>query len=179
VRFPSLFQSLLFALGLLASTVASAQSTPDELAPLPTTLSAGQLQALSELSFMQVPEHPQAQARRRLPRSSLPPWSPEELAYREAVHELGVDKHRYVHCELLDGKVRTGVIVEIREEGLTLKDGITNSQWIAFTALKTPPRPVPAVGTRVVHGLQWGGLVLAMIAAIPLIPVLWIGFRGC
>ena len=63
---------------------------------------------------------------------------------QEAVKKLGVNKHRFVHCELANGKVRA----EIRGNGFMLKDGMLISPWIRFTDLQAAPRPVPAAGTR-------------------------------
>ncbi len=108
---------------LFVTAAARAQSQTDEIGPLPTTLTAGQLQLMPQLSPVAPSEHPQPRARRRLPRPVLP-LTPEEISYREAVRKLGVHKHQFVHCELPNGKVRTGVITSIRDDGFTLKDGI-------------------------------------------------------
>lgn len=105
----------------------------------------------------------------RLPRPE-PQLSLEQAGYKLAVQKLGVDKHRYVHCDLPNGKIRTGVILQIGEKGFLLKDGIIDAQWIRFTDLRAQPRRVPAIGTHIVHGLKWGGLVVGAVAVIPLIP---------
>lgn len=57
--------------GLLISTVANAQSTVEEMAPLPTIFSTEQLESLLQLSAGANPEAPQPHARRRLPRPEL------------------------------------------------------------------------------------------------------------
>jgi hypothetical protein len=164
----SKFPALLLISGFFISMAACARSQVEEIGPLPTTLSTEQLQSLPQLSPTVVPAPPQPRARRRLPRPVVP-LTAEEISYRSAVQELGVDKHRFVHCELLNGKVRTGVITEIREDGFTLKDGIIISQWIPFSDLKAAPRPVPAVGTRIGQGFKWTGLIAGCIAAVPLV----------
>jgi hypothetical protein len=109
----------------------------------------------------------------------VPPLTPEEVSYRETVQVLGVDKHRYVHCELPNGKVRTGVITEIRDDGFTLKDGIIISQWIPFTDLKAAPRPVAAVGTRIGQGFKWAGVGLGVAVLIPFFPLMFLVWDGC
>jgi hypothetical protein len=172
MRWSNRFRAALLFSIFLAATSARAQSPVDEIGPLPTTLSAGQLQLLPQLNPVPASEPPQQRARRRLPKPPLL-LSPEELSYREAVRKIGVDKHRFVHCELPSGKVRTGVITEIRDDGFMLKDGIILSQWIRYTDLKAAPRPVPAVGTRIGQGFKWTGVVVGCIAVAPLVVVLY------
>jgi hypothetical protein len=83
------------------------------------------------------------------------PLTPDEVSYREAVQRLGLNTHQFVHCDLASGKVCTGVITEIRDDGFVLKDGIIIGQWIPYTDLEAAPRPVAAVGTRIGHGFKW------------------------
>jgi hypothetical protein len=168
MHWPSKFPALLLIAGFFISTAACAQSQVEEIGPLPTTLSTEQQQSLPQISPSVVPASPQPRVRRRLPRPVIP-LTPEEISYRHAVQKLGVDKHRFVHCELPNGKVRTGVITQIRDDGFTLKDGIIIAQWIPFTDLKAAPRPVAAVGTRIGQGFKWTGLVAGCIAAAPLV----------
>ena len=162
----------------LITTAVCAQSVVEEIGPLPTALSAEQIQSLPQLSPSIVPASPQLRTRRRLPRPVFS-LTAEEISYRTAVQKLGIDKHQFVHCELLSGKVRTGVITEIRDEGFTLKDGILISQWIPFTDLKAAPRPVLAVGTRIGQGFKWAGLGLGVVALIPLFPFAFLAWDGC
>jgi hypothetical protein len=167
MRWSNTFRAVLFILGFFVATAARAQSQTDEIGALPTTLSIEQLQSLSQLSLAASSEPPRPRARRRLPKPPLL-LSPEELSYRETVQKLGVNTHRFVHCDLPHGKVRTGVITQIRDDGFMLKDGILISQWIPYTDLKAAPRPVAAVGTRIGHGFKWAGVVTGCIAAVPL-----------
>lgn len=171
-RAASLFCLLIFV------TAARAQSEMNDIGPLPTALAGEQLQLLAQLNPVAAPEHPQPHARRRLPRPPLL-LSPEELSYREAVRKLGVDKHHFVHCELPNGKVRTGVIAEIRDDGFSLKDGIVIAQWIPYTDLKAAPRRVPAVGTRIGQGFKWAGVGLGVAALLPLFPLVFLTWDGC
>ena len=172
------FRALFLIAGFFLAPAARAQSQPDEIGTLPTTLSDEQLQSLSQLSPVATPDPPRPRARRRLPKPPLL-LSPEELSYREAVRKLGVDKYHFVHYELPHGKVRTGVITEIRDDGFTLKDGIIIAQWIPYTDLKAAPRPVAAVGTRIGQGFKWAGVGLGVAAVLPLFPFLFLVWDGC
>ena len=164
---------------LFISPAAFAQSPAEEIAPLPTTLSTEQLQSLSQLIDGGTPaivqETAQPRARRRLPR---PPQllTPEETEFKLAVEKLGVDQHRFVHCDLPKGKVRTGVITSIGPNGFVLKDGIIFDHFISYTDLKAAPRPVAAVGTRIGQGLKWAGLIAV---AIPLLPFGFLFWDDC
>ena len=179
MRWPNRFGALLLTLGFFTAVAVRAQSEKEEIGPLPTALTTEQLQWLPQLSpVASSPEHPQPRARRRLPRPPLL-LSLEELSYQEAVRKLGVNKFHFVHCELPDGKVRTGVITEIRDDGFTLKDGIIISQWIPYTDLKAAPRRVPAVGTRIGQGFKWAGVGLGVAALIPLFPFAFLVWDGC
>jgi hypothetical protein len=107
------------------------------------------------------------------------PLTPEEISYRDVVQKLGIHRNRFVHCELPNGKVRTGVITEIRDDGFMLKDGIFIAQWIPYTDLKAAPRPVAAVGTRIGQGFKWAGVGLGVAILIPLFPLFFIAGDGC
>jgi hypothetical protein len=145
------------------------------MAPLATTFSTEQVESLLQLSAGASPEAPQPHARRRLPRPELY-LNPEEASDRLAVQKLGVDNHRFVHCDLPDGKVRAGVITDIRDDGFVLKDGILFDRWVPYSDLRAAPRPVAAVGTRIGQGFKWTGLVLV---TIPLLPFAFLFWDGC
>lgn len=182
MRLANTFRTFVLVSGLFLSTCAYAQSpveeTPspvEEIARLPTAVSAERLQSLQQLSVDTTPGPGHPHARRRLPR---PPQllTPEELAYKQAVQKLGVNAHRFVHCDLPNGKVRTGVITQIHDNGFVLKDGIFFDQWISYSDLKAAPRPVAAVGTRIGQGFKWAGVVLIVI---PLAPFAFLFWDGC
>lgn len=118
---------------------------------------------------------PRSGERRRLPRPQLR-LSPEQANYKLVVQKLGVDKHRFVHVDLPKGKVRTGVITQIEEQGFLLKDGIIFDKWISYADLQAEPRPVAAIGTRIGQGLKWTGLV---VVTIPLLPFAFLWCDGC
>jgi hypothetical protein len=178
MRCPRRFRLLLLFLVCFVTVVARAQSETDDIGPLPTTLTGEQLQLIPQLRPVAPNEYPQPRVRRRLPRPPLL-LGPEELSYRDVVRKLGVNTHRFVHCDLPNGKVRTGVITQIRDEGFTLKDGIFISQWISYTDLKAAPRPVAAVGTRIGQGFKWAGVGLGVAALIPLFPFVFLTWDGC
>jgi len=178
MRWFNRFAALLLTLGFFTAVAARAQSENDEIGPLPTTLTPEQLQWMPQLSPAPPPGHPQPRARRRLARPVFP-LTPEEISYREAVRKLGVNKQHFVHCDLPNGKVRTGVITEIRDDGFTLKDGIILSQRIPYTDLKAAPRRVPAVGTRIGQGFKWAGVGIGIAALIPLFPFAFLLWDGC
>jgi len=157
---------------------ARAQSQIEEIDSLPISLSADQFQSLQQLSPVANHGAVQPRARRRLPRPVLP-LTPEEISYRDAVQKLGIHRNRFIHCELPNGKVRTGVITEIRDDGFMLKDGIFISQWVPYTDLKAAPRPVLAVGTRIGQGFKWAGVGLGVALLIPLFPLLFIVGDDC
>jgi hypothetical protein len=158
VLFPLLCASLM--------TPALAQEQSGEMESLPTELSPEQLLGLQQWSVAPIPQEPQTRVRRRLPVPVFP-LTPEELSYREAVRKLGVNKNHFVHVDLSNGKVRTGVITEIHDEGFLLKDGLIDIQWVPYTDLKAAPRAVAAVGTRLVHGLKMTGIVTAFVVVVP------------
>jgi hypothetical protein len=169
----------LFLLALFfMATNTRAQSQLEEADSLPISLSTDQFQSLQQLSPAVNPDPAQPRVRRRLPRPVLP-LTPEEISYRNAVQKLGIHRNRFVHCELPNSKVRTGVITEIRDDGFMLKDGIFISQWIPYTDLKAAPRPVPAVGTRIGQGFKWAGVGLGVALLIPLFPLFFIAGDGC
>jgi hypothetical protein len=169
---PGMFRPLVFVFLMFVSAAAYSQSPGDDLAPLPLSPSPEQLLSLSYLTPAPHPLPLQTQERRRLPRRIIP-LTTEELAYRDAVRSLGIDPHRFVHFELAGGKVRTGAIIHIGDDGFTLRDGILMSTLIRYSQLTAPPRPAPAVGTHMVNALKWTGLVAGCVAAAPLVLVFY------
>ena len=99
-----------------------------------------------------------------------------QASYKVAVEKFGVNKHRFLRCELKSGKSHTGVVQEIRKDRFLLKDGIFAERWISYTQLKSSPRAVQAVGQRVGQGFEWVGLALV---TIPLLPFAFLFWDGC
>jgi hypothetical protein len=89
------------------------------------------------------------------------------------VESLGIDKHRFVRCELKDGSHVIGGITAINLEEFAITQGIMNGRQLHYSELKHPPEPVPAVGEHFVNGLKWTGLVAACVALSPLAVVFY------
>jgi hypothetical protein len=100
------------------------------------------------------------------------PLSPRDVSMREAVQSLGIDKHRFVRCELKDGSHVTGGITAVHSAQFAISQGIMNGRHLQYSELKQAPEPVPAVGEHIVNGLKWTGLVASCVALSPLLVVL-------
>jgi hypothetical protein len=150
----------------------SAQSQSQELPPLPTQLTEAQIGALQELQ--PAPSEVQTRVRNRpfgFYRGAFNrPMTPREVSFRESIYELAAHPKQFVHVRLVDGRVLTGTINYRNVEGFQLQTTIFGSgEMIHYRKLAEPPRPVLAVGTKTVRGLEITGLVALCIAAIPLI----------
>jgi hypothetical protein len=99
------------------------------------------------------------------------PLIPRDVSMREAVESLGIDKHRFVRCELKDGSHLIGGITSIHSQQFTISKGIMGVRPIGYSDLKQPPQPVPAVGEHFVNGLNWTGLVATCVVLSPLLIV--------
>ncbi len=93
--------------------------------------------------------------------------------YRAAVKELASHKHQFVHFKLRNGRVLTGLIRDVSQDGFTLHTDALGGPYIRYEEIAEQPRPVPAVGTHIKHGAEWTGLGILMAAAIPLVVVLF------
>jgi hypothetical protein len=101
------------------------------------------------------------------------PLPPPANRYRANVKELASHKHQFVHFRLRNGKVLTGLIRDVSQEGFTLHTDALGGPYIRYEEIVEQPRPVPAVGTRIKHGAEWTGLGVLIAAAIPLVVVLF------
>jgi hypothetical protein len=145
-----------------------AKSLSPELAPLPAQLTDEQARALQQLP----PAVPRRSARYRRPgfyRGAYNrPLTPHEVALRESVYELATRRKQFVHVRLVDGKVLTGTIDFTSAEAFLLKTDLFGSgRLVHYRQLAEPPRPVLAVGTKTVRGLEVTGLVVACIVLLP------------
>lgn len=155
----------------VGSGVLQAQTIPEELAPLPTELSPSSTETLHSLSPSISPTTATAHRRvhRYFFRPLKHPLTPKDVALREAVRTLGIDKHRFVHCELKNHVVVTGAISSIGEQEFFVETGILGAgREISYPELSAPPRPVSAVGTHVKVGLEWTGFVAFCVVIAPL-----------
>jgi hypothetical protein len=154
------------------SETASSQSP--ELSPLPTQFTSEQLQALQQL--------PPAASSTPRAHHGLPgfyrgaynrPLTPREVAFRESVYELAARRGQFVHVRLVDGKVFTGTINFKSAEAFLLQTDLSHRHLVHYRQLAEPPRPVLAVGTRTVRGLEIGGIVVACIVLLPVALVVY------
>ena len=186
------FLALLFLALLFAVAAASAQITNDlprtetivapqsdfpDLGPLPIQLAEQQTQALRALQqtgprVSQVRHHRGWHSHGSLNH----PLTPRDVAFREVVYRHNEHKnpHQFVHVRLKDGRIWTGAITGSGTSGFVVKTGIMGGYHsVAYRDLAEEPREVAAVGTHLVHGLEWTGVVVGCIAAIPLAVVFY------
>ena len=152
------------------------KGSPMEIAPLPTALTDNQWRALQELR----PAVSSGNPIRRHMRAAFfnsarqHPLTPREVALRESVYDLASHPKQYAHVRLADGKVLTGTISNADHDTFLVRSHILAGGYtVHYDQLVEPPRPVLAVGTRAVKGLEVTGLVALCILAIPLIVALY------
>lgn len=109
----------------------------------------------------------------RFPRQGerIEPGSPADQ-YRATVKALAVHRHQFLHCKLQNGKVLTGLIRDVNDQGFSLHTNAIGGTYVHYTKLAEPPRAVPAVGTRIKQGAQWTGVGAIVAVALPLLVVL-------
>jgi len=108
-----------------------------------------------------------------------PPAEPELIQadtswreYRTTIESFEERRHRFVHCKLKNGKVLTGLIRGIGRDGFSLHTNALGGPRILYKDLAEPPRPVPAVGTRLKQGAQWTGIGAVIVVVVPVLIVL-------
>ncbi len=164
----------------LVPALLTAQDDPPQKAP-PTTTA----------NFPQNPESPStsaAQSEKPPVRTRRPgfynsanrhPITPRDVSMREAVQSLGIDKHRFVRCELKDGSIFIGGITNIQFGYFGISRGIMNNREISYSELQQPPQPIPAAGEHLVNSLKWTGFVAVCVVlspiAVAMIPLLLTG----
>jgi hypothetical protein len=95
------------------------------------------------------------------------PLTPRDVSMREAVESLGIDKHRFVRCELKDGTHVICGISSLKCAEFAITQGIMNGRHLQYSELKQPPEPIPAVGEHFLNGLKWTGVVVVCVAVLP------------
>ena len=157
----------------LASAILSAQEdVPQEFSPAPLANLPQALNSTTTAAHVQRPpartpgHHFYASVRRH-------PLTPREVSMRDAVESLGIDKHRFVRCELKDGSQFVGGIDDIQFAYFRISKGILNNREINYSELEQAPQPIPAVGEHLVNGLQWTGLVAACVVFSPLVVIFY------
>jgi hypothetical protein len=100
--------------------------------------------------------------------------TPREVALRESVYDLASHPKQYAHVRLADGKVLTGTISNADHDTFLVRSHIlADGYTVHYDQLVEPPRPVLALGTRAVKGLEVTGIVALCIVAIPLFVALY------
>jgi hypothetical protein len=100
------------------------------------------------------------------------PLTPRDVSMREAVESLGIDKHRFVRCELKDGSHFVGGITNIQFGYFGISQGIMNGREIKYSELRQPPQSIPAAGEHIANGLKWTGFVAVCVVLSPVAVVM-------
>src|SRR5262249_51040517 len=87
----------------------------------------------------------------------------------EVIKNLAAHKHQYAHIKLKSGKVLTGSLSDIGDQGFYLSTDALAGSYILYRDIAETPRSTPAVGTRIKQGAQWTGLIAITILAIPIL----------
>lgn len=166
MRFPRVPAFLFLAFFLIPLSLFAQDSSYDPL-PLPSSSIPLELTLLPS-----TPSQPQHPVHHPGPHFYLSknahPLTPQQVAFRKSVYALGVDRHRFVRCELTDGTQLTGGILAINQQRFYLSQGILSPRWIPYSQLTSSPVPVPAFAEHLTNSLKWAGLVAFCIAAAPL-----------
>lgn len=98
------------------------------------------------------------------------PLTPREVSMRDEVLRLGARRKQFVLCELSDGRKVTGTIGSARVHSFFLNTGLFDRyQEVRYSELRVPPRPVAAVGKKILDGLEIAGMVAVVIVALPIV----------
>ena len=107
------------------------------------------------------------------------PFTPHDVAMRDAVQSLGFGKHRFVLCELKDGSSFVGGIGLIEQSYFRISQGIFSGREIRYSELREVPQPVPATREHFVNGLEWTGFITFCVVlspvALALMPFMFAG----
>ena len=174
MRWSNCFHVLVLVAWLTAGLSVFAQTPETDLGQLPISPTPEQFTALTNPTPRAVPGRTRNTAAHRRP-APAPPLTAKQIEYQRAVRSIGKDDHRFVHVELVNGKVQMGAIIAFDDLEFQLRNGILHSNRIEYSQLKSQPRRVPAVGTHIGNGFKWAGLGttigVAFLLAIPAIVV--------
>jgi hypothetical protein len=91
-----------------------------------------------------------------------------------AVYALAGHPKQYVQVRLAGGRVLTGTISNANNDTFLVRSHILgDGHTVRYDQLAEPPRPVLAIGTKAVKGLEVTGIVALCIVAIPLFVALY------
>jgi len=163
--------SILFALALALIIPAAAQESadvPDSAAPVLTIEQPPNIDSLGVFSQEPTPPAP------LIAQETAADTSADE--YRSTIKKLSGHRHQFVHIKLKNGKVLTGLLRDVGDQGFSLNTDALGGSYIFYKDIAEGPRPTPAVGTRIKHGAEWTGLIALVLAAIPIvIPLMFTG----
>jgi hypothetical protein len=167
VKLSPTFAILIAVLSCAGTAAAQSHETSAEIEP-PILADAEPPPVLTDDLFQHapVPSPPQI-VRPARQGERIEPGSPADQR-RTTVKTLAVHKQQFVHCRLQNGKVLTGLIRDMSDQGFSLHTNAIGGKYIHYANLAEPPRAVPAVGTRIKQGVQWTGVGVAIAVAIPL-----------
>ena len=86
----------------------------------------------------------------------------------------GFENHRgqYVRCQLQDGRVVVGTVVDIRDNNFVLRTGVIAEKTIEYSAMASEPKPVAGTGQKIVRGAEFTGMIAVAVVLTPIfIPV--------
>jgi hypothetical protein len=164
---------------MFGATGAFAQSAEFDPGPLPISPTSEQIVSLTTLAPRSLVESARTPAHHKRPVLAQAVLTKEQIKYRADVRALGTDDHHFVHIELTNGKVQTGAILSIDDQGFQLRDGIFAVSYVLYSQLKNTPRHVPAVGTHIANGFKWAGLGVGLALLMPLLPFAWFAGLQC
>jgi hypothetical protein len=146
-----------------------------DLAPLPVQFTEAQARALQELpaAAPPIPPHTRHKLFGFYRGAYNRPLTPREVSFRQSVYELAARHGQFVHVRLVGGKVLTGTIDFTRADVFLLQTDLTHRHWVHYRELAESPRPVFAPGERTVRGLETAGIVVAFIALLPVVLVVY------
>lgn len=152
----------------------TALSQSPELSPLPAQFTDEQMRALQQLppAISVTPR-----VLHRWPdfywSAHNHPLTPREVSFRESAYALSARHGQFVHVQLVDGTVFTGTINFTNAEAFQVQTDLSHRHLVQYRQLAETPRPVLAVGTRTVRGLEISGIVVVCIVFLPVALVMY------
>lgn len=141
------FSGLLFAVCFLQSPCLRAQRHPpsspvgpEQVAELLPDVTVGAPDTASEADEA-TPAQQTWQRKRVFASANKHPLTPQDVEIRETVRNLGIDRHRFVRCNLRDGSTVVGGITWIGQEQFGVTQGIWGEKHILYSSLRLAPKP--------------------------------------
>jgi hypothetical protein len=160
---------------LLPEQSDAVQAQSPEFRPLPPQFTDAQTRALKDLppAALPIPPHTPHKPFGFYRGAYNRPLTPREVSFRESVSDLAARHRQFVHVRLVDGRVFTGTIYFTSAEAFLIQTDLSRCHLVHYRQLAEPPRPVLALGTKSIRGLEIGGMVVACIAILPVALVVY------